>query len=121
MTGALRRARLVAALAVLAVLALTACGAGDDRPRTAAPSGGDAAATVAVDELTFSPKKVEISAGETVDWQWDGKTVHDVAFDDGPASPKQREGTWQHTFTRPGRYDYVCTLHPGMVGEVVVR
>jgi len=32
-------------------------------------------------------------------------------------------GTYSHTFTKPGRYPYVCTLHigAGMFGEIEVR
>ena len=30
-------------------------------------------------------------------------------------------GTYTVTFTQPGSYDYLCLLHPGMVGTVVVQ
>jgi plastocyanin len=30
-------------------------------------------------------------------------------------------GTYTVTFTQPGSYDYVCLLHPGMTGTVVVQ
>ncbi len=115
-----RPLRLLAVLA-LASLAVAGCGAGDARPRTAAPATGDADVTVVVGNMVFSPATVEITAGDAVAWVWKDDTVHDVAFDDGPASPKQRSGTWQRTFDRPGRFDYVCTLHPNMRGTVVVR
>jgi hypothetical protein len=29
-------------------------------------------------------------------------------------------GTYQYTFTTPGSYSYICTLHSGMSGQVVV-
>jgi hypothetical protein len=39
---------------------------------------------------------------------------------DGIESETQTEGTFQHTFAAPGRYEYRCTLHGGMDGVVVV-
>ncbi len=54
-------------------------------------------------------------------WVWDGRVQHDVVFDDGSSSARQRNGTWQRAFDRPGTYNYVCTLHPNMTGRVVVE
>ena len=108
------------ALAVTVTLALAACGS-DGPERTAAPSTGDADATVAVGDMSFSPETLEIAAGDTVAWRWDDAVPHDVAFKGGPASPKQASGTWQRAFDQAGSFDYVCTLHPGMRGTVVVR
>ncbi len=104
---------------VVAVLA--GCGSDDDRQRIAVPATGIAAATVAIDDMAYSPRTVEVAAGETVAWSWKDDSTHDVAFDDGPASPKQKSGTWQRTFDQPGAYPYICTLHPAMKGTVVVR
>ena len=116
-----RRRLFLAALAVLTLFWLAACGGEDDRQRTAAPSTGTAAATVVIDGMAFSPESVEIVAGESVVWTFKDDTTHDVAFDNGPTSPKQKSGTWQRTFDQPGSYEYVCTLHPKMRGTVVVR
>jgi plastocyanin len=30
------------------------------------------------------------------------------------------EGTFSHRFTKPGSYDYLCTLHPNMAGTIEV-
>ncbi|MDQ3978129.1 MAG: plastocyanin/azurin family copper-binding protein [Actinomycetota bacterium] len=116
-----RRRLILATLAVLSLFSLAACGGADDRQRIAAPSTGTAAATVVIDGMAFSPEGVEIAVGESVVWTFKDDTTHDVAFDDGPTSPKQRSGTWQRTFDQPGSYEYVCTLHPNMRGTVVVR
>ncbi len=116
-----RRRLFLAALAVLPVFWLAACGGEADRQRTAAPSTGTAAATVVIDAMAFSPEGDEIAAGESVVWTFKDDTTHDVAFDDAPTSPKQKSGTWQRTFDQPGSYEYVCTLHPNMRGTVLVR
>jgi plastocyanin len=37
------------------------------------------------------------------------------------SSPSMARGTYAVRFTRPGTYRYVCTIHFGMNGTVVVR
>ncbi len=117
-----QRLRLITLIVVIAGV-LAACGGAreDDLQRTAAPATGTAAATVVIDDMAFSPETVEIAAGETVAWLWRDSATHDVAFDDGAASPKQKSGSWQRTFTQPGTYGYDCTLHHNMTGTVIVR
>ena len=115
---------LFAAVVVLATMALPACGGSDGaRTRVEAPATGDADATVRVVDVSFSPDTTTIRTGGTVAWVWDkARLDHDVVFDDdGPASPLQRAGTWQRTFDRAGTYEYVCTLHPNMTGQIIVR
>ena len=29
--------------------------------------------------------------------------------------------TFSHTFATPGEYPYICTMHPYMVGKIIVR
>jgi plastocyanin len=107
-------------LVLAAVTLATACSDDGNGQEPAAATAGDAAATVAVSDMRFSPDAVEIDAGEAVTWSFDDRMPHDVAFDDRPASPKLRTGTWGRTFEEPGTYDYICTLHPNMTGTVTV-
>jgi plastocyanin len=109
-----------ALVAVMFLLALGGCNE-DHRARTASPATGKPGASVDLKNVSFRPTTVRIGLGQTVAWNWvEGTVVHDVAFDDGPASLKQTSGTWERTFPDPGSYDYTCTLHPGMNGNVIV-
>jgi plastocyanin len=108
-------------LLLAAVTLATACGDGGSKQDSTAPVAGDGAATVTVSHMRFSPDAVEIDAGEAVTWSFDDRMVHDAAFEDGPASPKLKRGTWERTFEQAGTYDYICTLHPNMTGTVTVR
>lgn len=74
---------------------------------------------VAIEDNRFSPSSIEIAPDTTVTWTWEGDSKHNV-YGDGLESPTQDSGTYQHTFTDPGTYNYECTLHPGMKGRVVV-
>mgnify|MGYP001047024852 CR=1 FL=1 len=73
----------------------------------------------------FAPAVTQIEPGTTITWHFrdvdeDGQLVaHNVVFDD-QASPVQTTGAFSRTFTEPGTYQYVCTLHPFMEGAVIV-
>ncbi len=74
---------------------------------------------VAVRDNEFAPAAIEVPAGTTVTWQWDGEEQHNVVGD-GFASPAQAAGEFAHTFANPGTFAYQCTFHFLMRGEVVV-
>lgn len=89
-------------------------------------SGDPPDASVAVVENSFLPSSVTIPVGGTVRWAWSGMgTVqHNVIFDGTPGAPADCElqsvGVCIRTFPTAGEFDYVCTLHIGMIGTVTV-
>ena len=105
-------------IALVAVAALSllgaACGGGDDD--TAAPTEPG---RVSVVDNKFVPSEIEVAPGDTVTWVFEGATVHNVVGQ-GFKSENKKDGTFEHTFNSAGEYEYVCTLHPGMKGKVVV-
>ena len=75
--------------------------------------------------LTFDPQvvKVKINVNNTVVWVNEDDVVHAVVARDGTFNfPSINPGqSVSFTFTRPGRYDYYCNLHPWMTGTVIVE
>ena len=105
--------------AVLLTIALLAgCGgaAGADTDTAAAPVR---TSTIQVVDNDFDPPDAEVTAGDTVTWQWAGSSKHNVVGD-GFESPVQDAGTYERHFAEPGTYTYRCTLHAGMDGTVTV-
>jgi plastocyanin len=75
---------------------------------------------VAVKDMKFTPRVIEVPAGTTVTWRFqDSDTVHDVKADDF-RSAVMRTGDFTHTFSTPGKYDYHCSLHSQMTARVIV-
>jgi plastocyanin len=80
-------------------------------------------------DKAYSPNPAEITAGETVTWTNDDSQIHTATsgtvgaedsgtvFDSRILSPT---ATFDFTFDQAGEYNYYCTLHPQMVGKVVV-
>jgi plastocyanin len=77
---------------------------------------------VNIDGFAFVPLTVTVAAGTTVIWTNRDEEPHTVAASDGSFhSPGMGTGaTFSHTFSSPGRFDYVCSIHPMMRGTVVV-
>ncbi|WP_253788760.1 cupredoxin domain-containing protein [Nocardia amikacinitolerans] len=126
---------IVTAFAVAATLSLVGCGSDESAPErnatatstSAAPTGERKAAsiTVDVDDMKFSPENVTVGVGDTVRWKFSDKAPHSVqGIGDkamGINSPIFDNGEWSYTFTQPGTYRYLCTLHPEMRGTVTVQ
>ena len=92
---------------------------------TAQATGSPAAVAgdaVTIDNFAFAPATLTIKAGSTVTWTNRDEEPHTVASSDGSFhSPGMGTGaTYSHTFTTPGKFDYVCSIHPMMHGTVVV-
>ena len=107
-------ARFALALVAPALVAtLSGCAAAPDLSH---PTSG--VTTVGVGD-GFGPTAIEVPAGTTVTWLWQDGRLHEV---DGPGfkSPLQTLGRFSFTFDTPGDYLYVCPVHPGMEGRVVV-
>ncbi len=81
--------------------------------------------TVVIDNFTFTPQTLTVTAGTTVTWINRDDVPHTVASAGDPKILKSgvldTDGTFQFTFTAPGRYSYFCTVHPHMKGTVVVQ
>jgi len=88
-------------------------------PDSPAPQGGTA---ISVSDFKFNPATLTIPVGTTVIWTNQDEEPHTIAAKDGSFhSPgMDTHGTYSFTFTAPGSYDYICSIHPFMTGTVVV-
>jgi amicyanin len=94
-------------------------GGGDDTG-----GGGGGGAQVSEEGIAFQPAEVSVSVGDTVTWTNNDDVPHDVtadSFSSGEPGGMQPGDTFEHTFDQAGTFDYVCTVHPGMEGSVVVE
>ena len=95
-------------------------------PRAQSAEVAAPAATVTevrIDNFTFSPATLTVTAGTTVTWVNGDDSPHAVAAKDGSFRSKtlDTDDRFSFVFKMPGEYDYFCTLHPHMVGKVIVR
>jgi plastocyanin len=110
----LRRGRRTLALTFAAAAALAPASQAAPAEVTVG-SGGD----------RFTPRDVTVTAGEAVTWRWSesGHNVQvDAAAEQFDSGYKSSGGTFSHTFSTPGTYEFYCDPHrgDGMRGTVTV-
>jgi plastocyanin len=119
---------LVSALLMLTV----ACGGYSSSPATPSPTpatgGTSSPVTIprgaeSLANRAFSPDDVNIAVGETVTWTNTDAVAHTSTSDAGTwnSGTVPAGGRFSFTFQTAGSFPYHCTIHPGMVGTVVVR
>ncbi len=107
-------------LAKTAVLSALMAGA------TPAFAGGVAAAEparVIVKEFMFEPMSLQVRAGTTVIWSNLDDEPHTVVSDTGVfrSGAIDTGDTYSFKFDKPGTYHFTCSIHPRMVGTIVVE
>jgi plastocyanin len=139
----------LAMLMACLALGLVAAGCGDDdeddgggsadtTEAPAAPAGGGGGGgtkaggktvEVHMKNIQFDPATVTVTKGSTVDWINDDTVGHDVTKTGGPG-PDFKSGdpgglnqgdSFKETFNTAGTIKYVCTVHNGMEGTIVVK
>ena len=80
-------------------------------------------AEVSIKRFCFTPTVLYGRPGDTITWTNRDPTRHNVAGANlawGSYEMLRPDRSAGYSFPRPGVYSYVCTLHPGMVGTVVI-
>lgn len=126
--------RPLALLLLVPALALAGCGGGGgDEPSTAGavtaagPPDAQTATVVSNKSLEFVPETVQAKVGSlALTMTVEGGVPHNLEFSDkslGAPIPLVPTGsaTQTYTFSKAGSYDFDCTIHDGMVGQVIVK
>jgi plastocyanin len=111
---------LLVAAAVLPVVTATSAVAGGSCHFPATDGPG---ISVKVEGLCFGPTVLRIKPGQKVTWTNHDPFAHTVTglgFQWASNGDLNQGESFTALFTKPGVYPYSCTIHPGMVGAVVV-
>jgi len=80
---------------------------------------------VMIDNFSFSPISLTVAPGTKVTWTNHDDVPHTVVSSDDPhafkSPPLDTDDSFSIVFSKPGVYKYFCSVHPMMVGTVVVR
>jgi plastocyanin len=79
---------------------------------------------VTIDNFSFSPNPLTLSAGATVIWTNHDNVPHVVSSADNQFKKSTVLKTGQsfsHTFVTTGTYSYFCSIHPRMIGKIIVK
>ena len=79
---------------------------------------------------SYDPNPIEIKTGDTITWTNEDNEAHTVTSgsDEGPSIGQDFDSgmiggddSYSNTFDKAGTYDYFCTIHPSMVGQIEVK
>ena len=121
---------LILLLAVLA-LGVAACGGGGDDGDSGGTGGtlssgecSSEAVVIVMRDIKFDPENATAQAGQEVCWPNEDTIDHNVVAQSGADFESDLYGkgeAFTTTVEQAGTIDYVCTIHPAMVGTIEVR
>jgi plastocyanin len=84
---------------------------------------GKAGMEIKVDNFTFSPETLTVPVNSTVTWINKDDVPHVIASNDGLFKSRalDTDQKYSYTFSKAGTYSYYCSVHPKMVGKIVVQ
>jgi len=106
------------ALAVLGMAALGWAAMG-----TPARADSHGTAQILIKDFMFMPMSLTVKAGATVIWANKDDEPHTVVSDTGlfRSGAVDTDETFSFKFDKPGTYHFTCSIHPRMVGTIVVQ
>jgi plastocyanin len=89
------------------------------------PSAADPAdaTKIVVKDFMFAPTPLTIKAGSTVTWTNMDDEPHTAVSDTGlfKSGGMDTNDSFSFKFDKPGTYHYTCSIHPRMVGTIIVQ
>jgi plastocyanin len=88
------------------------------------PAENPAAPTIVMArDFMFAPGALTVSAGSTVTWTNKDDEPHTVVSEAGlfRSGALDTGDSFSFRFDKPGTYRYTCSIHPRMVGTIVVQ
>ena len=78
--------------------------------------------TILIKNFAFDPASFTVKVGSTVRWVNQDSVPHRIVFADGADSTVLAGmQSWSRKFDQAGTYGYACTIHPTMLGTVIVE
>jgi plastocyanin len=92
-------------------------------PLYVAPAAADSVIKIDMKEFMFAPATINVAAGTEVSWLNADDEPHTVVSDTGlfRSGAIDTNERFSFKFTAPGTYHYTCSIHPRMVGTIVVK
>jgi plastocyanin len=78
---------------------------------------------IVVKDFMFMPTPLTVKAGSTVTWTNMDDEPHTVVSDTGvfKSGGMDTNESFSFKFDKPGTYHFTCSIHPRMVGTIVVQ
>jgi len=89
----------------------------------AVAAGATGPTIVMAKEFMFAPLSLSVTVGSTVTWTNQDDEPHTVVSDAGVfrSGAIDTNESFSFRFDKPGTYHYACSIHPRMVGAIIVQ
>jgi plastocyanin len=86
-------------------------------------SEGSVSNSIEVKDFMFMPTTLTVNAGDKVTWVNKDDEPHTVVSDTGMfrSGAMDTDESFSFKFDKPGTYHFTCSIHPRMVGTIVVK
>ncbi len=113
----------ILAVAICAVAAPSDAGTTSARAERSVAVAAQTGPQIEIAKHKFSRPTLTVPAGTTVSWLNRDEDVHTVVSTNQAFKSEGLEtgDRYSYTFTKPGVYQYFCTLHPLMMGTIIVK
>lgn len=80
-------------------------------------------AQIQVKDFMFMPTPLSVNAGAQVSWVNKDDEPHTVVSDTGlfRSGAMDTNDSFSFKFDKPGTYHFTCSIHPRMVGTIIVK
>jgi plastocyanin len=81
------------------------------------------AGQIGIDNFAFNPKTLTVKAGQPVMWTNHDDVPHRIQSANDkfpPSTVLDTKALYTVTLTAAGEYPYFCSLHPTMIGTIIV-
>lgn len=121
----------VLALAAVTIISISSCASKqttttDIPPSESTEPSGDTTqegTAVVIENDAFDPSSSDVATGSEVTWTNKDAVEHTVTSDDGlfDSGTIAESETFSFTFDEAGTYNYHCSIHPSMTGQITVE
>ncbi|HWQ89016.1 MAG TPA: cupredoxin domain-containing protein [Desulfitobacteriaceae bacterium] len=111
-------------LMLICTLIITSCSSsnsGTNTPSTPDNSQVAQNPAVSIENYSFKPAVLTVSAGTTVVWTNNDSVAHNIKSTDFSSKNLAKGETFEFKFDKTGTYSYSCGIHPTMTGQIIVK
>lgn len=88
-------------------------------PATATPDYQTASVSIA--NFAFNPTTITVKIGTTVTWINDDPAPHTIISPTFTSNTLNTGDSFSYTFNQEGTFNYYCSIHPSMTGQIIVQ
>jgi plastocyanin len=79
--------------------------------------------TIVIDAMQYSPANLEVAVGDIVVWKNKDPFPHTATAEDRTFDSHSigADRSWKYKARKKGVFPYICTLHPTMKAQLVVK